>query len=101
MPLILFKTESEVRAIVTMVHYMPRDKENGLPEDIIVQGVEVDNILEPNNAPYKNAVHYINPQTLEQWYEYIDRPLTTEEEITKLKQENATMQDTINFLLGL
>lgn len=91
---------NETKAIVTGIHYMPEM----LAEEEKANGILVDSIPEPESlqlANNKMPIHYINPQMKEQWYEYVDRPLTTEEEIEKLKQENATMQDTINFLLGL
>jgi hypothetical protein len=41
--------------------------------------IEVASILEPEYLERKRALHYINPQTGEQWYEYEDVPKTKEE----------------------
>lgn len=40
----------------------------------------------------KNGVLYINPTTKELWYEYVDRPLTAEEELQLIKQENGALK---------
>ena len=88
---------TDTKASVSSIHYQPEIL------DVVERsnGIEVVSVLEPIVQEGKTPILYINPQTKEQWYEYIDRPLTEKEEIEKLKQENVTMQDTINFLLGL
>lgn len=43
-------------------------------------GVIVDYELEqPEPKRGKSFIYYVNPQTKEQWYEEVDRPLTSEE----------------------
>jgi hypothetical protein len=48
-----------------------------------IDGIEVDTIPEPKLLFGKDFIHYVNPETKEQWYEYIDRPLTLNEEREK------------------
>ena len=75
MPLLFFQLEAPDRAKVLSIHYKP---ELLSPEQISA-GIIVDEKLEAENQPRKNGILYINPQTLTQWYEYIDRPLTQDE----------------------
>lgn len=44
------------------------------------EGVLVDEIISfPAPKKGKSYIHYVNPQTAQQWYEEVDRPLTQEE----------------------
>lgn len=109
-----FTKENDTRARVNLIHYFPSELDHGILE----QGALVDTIPEPDHIPGKGAVLYINPQTKELWYEYVDLPkdentLARELEETKakldmaestvdtLRQQMTTMQETINFLLGI
>lgn len=96
MPFILFEKESETKAIVTLIHYMPDDPVEGLPDDIKSKGVYVDSLPEP--LPYrrgKSVQLCYNPSTGELWHEYVDRPLTPEE----LMQEQNEKLDLIMISL--
>lgn len=86
---------------VGFVHNMPFDEVNGLgktEEELRQIGALVDEIPEPEQIEGKIAVMYYNPQTNSVYYEYIDRPLTPEEE---LRQRIELMQQALdNLLLG-
>jgi hypothetical protein len=88
MPLLLFEKETDTKARVVLVHYMPDDPKEGLPEDVRAQGIMVDNLPElPLPQRGKTPVLYCNPQTLEVWYELVDRPLTQEEMIQEQNEK--------------
>lgn len=53
----------------------------------------------PETKTGKNAVLYINLETNQLWYEYVDRPLTPEEELQQLKERQALMQQALDDLL--
>lgn len=86
------------------IHYQP----SLLTAEEKALGFEVAEIPEPTITPGKLAVLYANPLTRELWYEYVDAPLTPEDKVAKMEEENTnmknqitTMQETINFLLGI
>jgi hypothetical protein len=72
---------------VYLVHYEP----NLLPEEMQNQGIDVEQTLipQPENRSRKFAKLYINIVTKEMWYEYVDRPPTSEEQIAELQFQNA------------
>ena len=94
---IVHNNETSTRARVIGEHHMPEL----LTQEELSKGILVESLPPIIQQAGKIEQLYINPTTNELWYEYVDRPLTEKEEIEKLKQENVTMQDTINFLLGL
>ena len=84
---------------VGFVHNKPFDKVHGLgktEEELRQIGALVDEIPEPEQIEGKIAVMYYNPQTNSFYYEYIDRPLTPEEEI---QQRIELMQKVLDDLL--
>jgi hypothetical protein len=92
-------TQDEKGLRVGFVHNMPFDEEYGLgkTEDELRQiGALVDEIPEPEQIEGKMAVMYYNPQTNRVYYEYIDRPLTPEEE---LQRRIDLMQQALDELL--
>lgn len=76
---VTFEVEGEGKAKVKLIHYFPEM----LSDDELQEGILVDKSLffDAENIPYKTAVLYINPDTHNMWYEYVDRPLTSEEKI--------------------
>ncbi|MEJ8546686.1 hypothetical protein [Brevibacillus borstelensis] len=84
--IVLFEKETETKARVTLIHYMPDDPKEGLPEEVKRHGIRVNEIPEkPEAVRAKSAVLYVNPETADLWYEMVDRPLTQEE---ILQQQN-------------
>lgn len=95
MAIIFYKKESETKAFVASVLY---DATGFDPQDL-AEGLEVEGIPEPEAQPGKLYNLYVNPQTKEVWYEYTDRPLTTEEELVKMKEQLKITQDALDALL--
>lgn len=98
MPMIFLAKEDEgkEKARVELIHYMPDDPVEGLPDEIKQQGIRVESVPEPPEPKRgKSAVLYCNPKTGELWYEYVDRPLTPEE----LAQEQSEKLDLIMMAL--
>jgi hypothetical protein len=109
------------RSKVWFVHYQPFDEIIGLQktkEELEQTGIFVDTVPYPQEVNGKTPVLFANPQTKELWYEYEDLPkdeniLTQELEETKaklamaeltidtLRQQMITMQETMNYLLGV
>lgn len=83
MALVFYEKETDTRAKVTLIHYQP----DLLDEERRAEGIEVENIPEKENLKGKTALPYINPETAEFWYEYIDRPLTSEEVAEEYQNE--------------
>lgn len=94
---------TEGKSLVTFIHYQPFDEQHGLGKtqnELQQEGVLVDSIpaAEQNG---KTAHLFINPETRDMWYEYTEATKPVEDQIEELKQQNATMQETINYLLGI
>ncbi len=87
--------ETESRARVSFVHYVPSQ----LPETVLATGILVEDIPEPEVIERKAPVLYFNPQTSELWYEYIDRPLTQEEQLADLAARQKATEDALLELL--
>lgn len=56
---------------------------DGLPDEIISKGIEVESIPVPEILPKKAHILYIRLSTKELFYEYVDRHLTKEEQVEK------------------
>lgn len=96
---------SEGKATVVGVNYMPLDPvygikdENGnlMTKEAIEKlgGVFVESIPQPEPNG-KMGIHFVNPQTGEQWYEYEERPKTEmeilKEELAAVKAENKELK---------
>jgi hypothetical protein len=80
--------ESDTRAMVLNIHYKPKT----LSSDKLSGAILVESKLEPVEQAKKLAVLYVNPQTLKQWYEYVDRPATTEEKLADMSTELAVLK---------
>lgn len=90
-----YVTETENRAIVNFIHYYPFDEVDGLgktAEELGQTGILVESVPQETIQPGKLSVLYVNPQTKELWYEYIDVPLSAEERIAQLEKENAELR---------
>lgn len=77
---------------VNFQHFMPFDEVNGLhktEEELLQEGYLVDSIPEPEQINGKVAKLKYDGSNL--YYEYVDAPLTPEQEIEALKAQNAQM----------
>ncbi|MHC1683406.1 MAG: hypothetical protein AB6733_12060 [Clostridiaceae bacterium] len=90
---IRFDKMSETYGIVREINYVPDDPVHGVSPGRSSQGVYVENIPEAAIMEGKDALLIVNPVTLELWYEYIDRPLTSEEELKRIKIENENFKN--------
>lgn len=84
MPLLFYEPESETRGKVYLMHYMP----DQLTAEERAKGVSVSEIPEAERIRGKAAVLYVNPKTGELWHEHVDIPLTQEEQMEDLREQN-------------
>lgn len=85
------------RRKVTSIYYNGKD----LTDEQKANAIEVEDVPEPENIPGKDATLYVNTQDNSIYYEYTDRPLTTEEKLATLQDENAELMFAIaNLQLG-
>ena len=91
---------SKERARVTSIHFKPEL----LSTEQVSRGISVNSVPEPGLIKGKMAVHYVNPLTKKQWFEYVDRPLTQEEisadMLAKLDEISAKLTELINIQKG-
>ncbi|MCC0639879.1 MULTISPECIES: hypothetical protein [unclassified Clostridioides] len=83
---------------VNLIHNMPFDKVNGLgksAQELELNGVLVNEIVEAEQREGFASVMYVDKATKEITYEYVEIPLTPEQEVLKkikeLEQENANI----------
>ncbi|WP_035296233.1 hypothetical protein [Brevibacillus thermoruber] len=93
--LITHDGSSATKARVEVIHYQPQY----LPPEVIEKGIIVDEVPDPNPPANKVGILFINPQTQEMWYEYVDRPLTPEERIAQLEEQLRITQEAVDALL--
>ena len=98
MPLLLYKWVEGAgnKAAVELIHFMPDDPNEGLPDDVKAAGITVAELPKPPDPGVgKTAVLYCNPMTSEVWYELENRPLTADEQ---RGQENKQLRQRIEAL---
>lgn len=78
--------KAKVEAYGTYTEQFPQDEKNV----VFVEGNHSFPTVEERRG--KAGELFINPSTKEMWYEYADRPLTTEEELHNVKEENMVLQ---------
>jgi len=79
---------------VNYVHRKPFDAKDGLGKDPIEleqNGVLVDILPDLEVLPGKTAILYVDKSTKNVWYEYVDKPLTREEELEQ-RVDDLTLQ---------
>ncbi len=80
------KPETDTKARVNLIYNVEPPQELKDRTDLVmVEGERV----EKENKKGKSALPYVNPQTGEFWYEYVDRPLTQEEIIEEQSEQIA------------
>jgi len=96
---------SEGKATVVGVNYIPFDPQYGIKDDKgnpmskeaieKMGGVFVESVIQPEPNG-KMAIHFVNPQTGGQWYEYEEMPKTEmeilKEELAFVKAENKDLK---------
>jgi hypothetical protein len=75
------------------VNYINGDSETlgKTEEELLTIGYLVDKLPIAETPTGKDAILYRNPVSGDLYYEYLDRPLTANEEIFELKSQNAQM----------
>lgn len=77
------------KEFVISVHYQPNHPEYGIVEAELQNYILVDEMLQPPALKVgEGCVHFINCVTKEQWYEIISRPLTQEEKVQQMMEDN-------------
>lgn len=95
MPIIFVKEISNGIQIIERYHNYPEMLSN----EQKIGGILVDSIPEPIEMVGKVANLLRNADSLELYYEYVDRPLTQEEENTQLKQQIQLMQQALDDVI--
>ena len=99
MPYLFYKQENENKAFVELIYYQQ-------PESVQDVLLNYDGYLIKDEIPKeeylvgKISKLYCNPQTGELWYEYVDRPLTSEEIANQKLVEQQAQIDELTLMLG-
>ncbi|WP_017435149.1 hypothetical protein [Saccharococcus caldoxylosilyticus] len=94
--------EVDDNGLVTFAHYKPFDEKDGLGKteaELRQTGYLVESIPEPEAIPGKIPVLKFDKINERFYYEYIDRPLTPEEEVQQLKERITLMQQALDDLI--
>lgn len=94
--------QADNTGLVTFVHYVPFDPVNGLgktAEELEQEGILVEFIPDANAPAGKDAVMKVDLTTKEVFYEYVDRPETSEEKVERLEQQLIMTTALLNSLL--
>lgn len=84
--------------VVTRIHYMPFDEKDGLGKsetELLQDGKLIDSIPAPTPILGKQPVYYYDESNNSVYIEYVDRPLTPNEELEKLKTEDLNNKEAI------
>jgi hypothetical protein len=88
--------------IVTFIHTKPFDDNEGLgktKEELEKEGLFVDSLPSPDTTDSsKTPILKVNPIDNTLYYEYVDRPLTPEEKLQLLEQENQELKNRIEIM---
>jgi len=96
---LFYKKENENKAFVELIYYQQ-------PESVQDVLLNYDGYLIKDEIPKeeylvgKISKLYCNPQTGELWYEYVDRPLTSEEIANQKLVEQQAQIDELTLMLG-
>lgn len=88
---VTYENTKEAKAKVTGQFYNEATFDQ-LPKE---NGLKVEQVPSPEYKIGKDAILHYNKETEELYYEYVDRPLTTEEEIVKLKEAMAELAEMV------
>jgi len=81
-----------------VVNYVTRDI-SGLPQDFVNTLFTIDFIPPaPEQQIGKGVILIADKDTKTAWFEYVDRPLTPEEKIQLLEQENQELKNRIEIM---
>lgn len=94
---LFYEKETDTRAKVMLIYYETP------PKELLDGGnyITIENISEPEQVKGKAALPYCNPQTSEFWYEYVDRPLTSEEQSEELQDQVNALNIAMAEIMGV
>ncbi|GIO03038.1 hypothetical protein J5TS2_37060 [Brevibacillus halotolerans] len=100
MYLLVGSKQTEEKMTVQEIYNLDHPDNAGITPDIFENSVIVSDLLlsSAEQQMGKKQVHCVNPKTKEQFWEYVDRPLTQDEEILQLKQDKQMLQLAITDL---
>ncbi|MBY0088404.1 hypothetical protein [Brevibacillus brevis] len=78
---VLFDLVTEEKGLVTLRNFDP----STIPSDLAEKGLFVESIPAAEPLRGKNAILFINPKTQKLWYEYVDKPITEEDDLTVIR----------------
>ncbi|MDI7818054.1 hypothetical protein GSQ54_09230 [Clostridioides difficile] len=87
---------------VNLIHNMPFDKVNGLgksAQELELNGVLIDTLIEAEHKEGFASIMYVDKTTKEITYEYVEIPLTPEQEALKKVKELELENANINYAL--
>lgn len=97
MKYLFYEKETETKAKVVLVYNIEPPKELTDKGNYIILEV----VPESSIIKGKSALPYCNPQTDEFWYEYIDRPLTSEEQSEELQDQVNALNIAMAEMMGV
>lgn len=97
MKYLFYEKETDTRAKVMLIYYETP------PKELLDGGnyITIEDIPKPEQVKGKAALPYCNPQTSEFWYEYVDRPLTSEEQSEELQDQVNALNIAMAEIMGV
>ncbi|WP_289142337.1 hypothetical protein [uncultured Brevibacillus sp.] len=89
-----FTKESDNKAHIEFIHYMPFDQVHGLgktAQELLEKGALVESEPKKEFRPGKQAMLFYNTQVNELFYEYVDIPIPEEHGIAQLEKTEDLM----------
>lgn len=93
MPYIMYEKNEQGKNIVTYTSF-----ETNLPQDILSRCVYIEDYFLPEPQFMKEAICLYDEVNNKIYYEYVDRPPTSDEQIELLKQENEELKSRIELM---
>ncbi len=94
---LFYEKETDTKAKVMLIYNVEP------PEELISNGnyIKVENVPEPIQVKGKSTLPYCNPETKEVWYEYVDKPLSSEEQLKELQEQINTLNIAMAEIMGV
>lgn len=94
---LFYEKETNTRAKVVLIYHVEP------PEELLNKGnyITATNIEEPEQKTGKTALPYCNPEAKEVWYEYVDKPLSSEEQLEELQEQVNALNIAMAEIMGV
>lgn len=94
---LFYEKETDIKAKVMLIYYETP------PKELLDGGnyITIEDIPEPEQVKGKSALPYCNPQTKEVWYEYVDKPLSSEEQLKELQEQINALNIAMAEIMGV